>query len=111
MKRQDLQGNKIIPRPIYNCKEFKTEFKFRYTYLQDTFPDPDRIILSEVNTEDSSYIDQAKRVWDYDKTFRQFNEAENVREEDFVKKLKHMNERYYSALKQSLKKDVYKRQT
>ena len=104
MKRQDLQGNKIIPRPIYNCKKFKTEFKFRYTYLQDTFPDPDRIILSEVNTEDRSYIDQAKRVWDYDKTFRQFNEAENVREEDFVKKLKHMNGKYYSALKQSLKK-------
>ena len=104
MKRQDLQGNKIIPRPIYNCKKFKTEFKFRYTYLQDTFPDPDRIILSEVNTEDRSYIDQTKRVWDYDKTFRQFNEAENVREEDFVKKLKHMNGKYYSALKQSLKK-------
>lgn len=87
-----------------NYQVLRTEFKFRYTYLQDTFPDPDRIILSEVNTEDSSYIDQAKRVWDYDITFRQFNEAENVREEDFVKKLKHMNEKYYSALKQSLKK-------
>ena len=35
LKRQDNQGNRITPKPIYNTGE--TTLKFRYEYLNDEF--------------------------------------------------------------------------
>ena len=71
MKRQDLRRNRIRPTPIFNSEESGKRFLYRFEYLTDTFPDPDRIDLQEVNTEDRSHIDHQERVWDYNRSFEQ----------------------------------------
>lgn len=71
MKRQDLRRNRIRPTPIFNSEESGKRFLYRFEYLADTFPDPDRIDLQEVNTEDRSHIDYQERVWDYNRSFEQ----------------------------------------
>ena len=74
MKRRDLEGEKIVPHPIFNCDEFETTFKYRYMYLQDVMPNPSDINLDTINTEDRSHIKLSDCVWDYNLTFRQFDE-------------------------------------
>lgn len=71
MKRQDLERRRIRPTPIFNSEESGKRFLYRYEYLTDTFPNPDSVDLREVNTEDRSWIDHRKRVWDYNRSFDQ----------------------------------------
>lgn len=37
MKRTDLEGNDIRPRPIYNCAEDGTKLKFSYDPIFDSY--------------------------------------------------------------------------
>lgn len=102
-KRKDLKGKKIVANPIFNSEEFSTQFKYRYEYLLNSFPNPKQIILSEVNTEDRSNINEKNRVWDYALSFQQFRENE-IDEVVYPKTMKDMNPQIYAALKQSIKK-------
>ncbi len=87
MKRQDQERNRIVPYPIFNCDEFGTTMKYRYEYLSDSFPLPDTINLTEINTEDRSHINHTERVWNYDLTFQEFDrqKLEAVRVENHKK--------------------------
>lgn len=69
MKRRGLKGERIRPTPIFNSEASGKRFLYRYEYLSDTFPDPDKIDMRAVNTEDRSHIDHRERVWDYDRSF------------------------------------------
>lgn len=102
-KRKDLEGKKIVSNPIFNSAEFNTAFKYRYEYLLDSFPNPNEILLSEVNSEDRSFINERNKVWDYALTFCQFRE--NDRNETINgKTMRDINPQIYSALKQSIVK-------
>lgn len=37
LKRRDLKGNKIVPRPIFNNEKDGTSMKYRYEYLSSSF--------------------------------------------------------------------------
>ena len=102
-KRKDLEGKKIVSNPIFNSAEFNTAFKYRYEYLLDSFPNPNAVLLSEVNSEDRSFINERNKVWDYALTFCQFRE--NDRNETINgKAMRDINPQIYSALKQSIVK-------
>lgn len=102
-KRRDLKRNKIVANPIFNSEEFSTQFKYRYEYLLDSFPNPKEIVLNEVNPEDRSFINEKNRVWEYALSFQQF--AENEMDEIvYQKTMKDMNPQIYAALKQSIEK-------
>lgn len=76
MTRKDRKGNHIRPRPIFNCDEFNSRFKYRYEYLIDEFPNPTEIDFYDICTEDRTHINVEERVWDFDITFNHFQEAE-----------------------------------
>lgn len=84
IKRRDLKGRPIKPHPIFNSRENGQVFKYRYQYLTDTFPNPDEISLDEINTESRSHINHRQRIWDYETTFRHFEEAQNQREQEML---------------------------
>lgn len=100
-KRKDLEGKKIVSNPIFNSAEFNTAFKYRYEYLLDSFPNPNEILLSEVNSEDRSFVNERNKMWDYALTFRQFREN-NTNEIINGKTMRDVNPQIYSALKQSI---------
>ena len=100
-KRKDLEGKKIVSNPIFNSAEFNTAFKYRYEYLLDSFPNPNEILLTEVNSEDRSFINERNKVWDYALTFCQFREN-NTNEIINGKTMRDVNPQIYSALKQSI---------
>ena len=78
--RTDLKGNDVKPKPIFNSIKNGQRFKYRYQYLTD-IKNPEEVRLSEINTEDCSYINPKERVWDYHKTFAKFENALAVRNE------------------------------
>lgn len=102
-KRKDLVGKKIVSNPIFNSAEFNTAFKYRYEYLLDSFPNPNEILLTEVNSEDRSFINERNKVWDYALTFCQFRENDK-NETINGKTMRDINPKIYSALKQSIVK-------
>lgn len=65
MKREDLQGNRVEPTPIFNSEKSGKRLIYRYEYLTDTFPNPSDVDLEEINKEDRSYIRLKERVWDH----------------------------------------------
>lgn len=48
MKRIDLKGNSIRPRPIYNNDEDGTTLKYRHTYLSNVMKDPNTVPMHSV---------------------------------------------------------------
>lgn len=102
-KRKDLVGKKIVSNPIFNSAEFNTAFKYRYEYLLDSFPNPNEILLTEVNSEDRSFINERNKVWDYALTFCQFRENDK-NETINGKTMRDINPKIYSALKQAIVK-------
>lgn len=67
IKRRDLNNNKIRPFPIFNNIEDGTEFKYRYQYLLDDFPD-DKIYL-DIPMQTRDCIDLQSIVWNAEKGF------------------------------------------
>lgn len=56
IKRTDLKGNPIEAMPIFNLYENGNQMYYRYEYLDDIFPSPQNIALSELNTESREHI-------------------------------------------------------
>lgn len=75
MVREDLDGNKVRPRPIFNSIEKGNYFLYAYEYL-DTFPNPDTVDPKELIKEDRSYIDIEDRLWNVMTSFRMIEIAE-----------------------------------
>lgn len=76
MKRTDLDGSKIRPRPIFNSIESGKSLLFSYEYLTDTFPNPDTIDPMELINEDRSHINLEERLWDPMMSFNLIEMAE-----------------------------------
>lgn len=68
LKNRDLQGKKITNTPIYNNVEDGTDFKYRYQYMLDVFPDDK--IYTDIEIETRDHIDLGARVWDSEKSFQ-----------------------------------------
>lgn len=75
MKREDLKGNDVVPYPIFNSVETNTRLKYRYEYLQDSFPNAYEINLKEINHENRRYINPEERTWDFTISFKRYEEA------------------------------------
>lgn len=106
MKRRNRFGEKITPKPIFNCDRFGTTFKYRYMYMVDAFPNPENVNLDEVNHENRDYINPVVRVWDYNLTFKQFSDKERASIEPPQKRkrcLKDINRNNYKVLMDALK--------
>ena len=80
MHRKDLNGNDIREEPIFNSIETGTNFKYRYQYLTDTFPNPDTVPLDSVNPFSCADVDPQKLIWDsnlsFDSYFKKRQEPE-----------------------------------
>lgn len=63
MHRKDLNGNDIREEPIFNSIETGTNFKYRYQYLTDTFPNPDTVPLDSVNPFSCADVDPQKLIF------------------------------------------------
>lgn len=105
MKRKDNEGNDITPHPIFNSTETGTQFKYRYQYLQETFPDPDSIDLDSVITESRRGINVLERIWDYEISFERYEEKAN-NETVPVKKLKDCSDYIYNAVMNNLHEEL-----
>lgn len=68
MKRQDLKGGMIRPRPIFNSHETETAFKYRHQYLLKDFPD-DKCYM-DIPMETRDHICMEERVWDPEKSLQ-----------------------------------------
>lgn len=73
MHRKDRSGNDVIPYPIFNSIDTNTNLKYRYTYLTDSFPDPDQISLDTVNAFSREHIEPDKMVWDSKLSFMEYS--------------------------------------
>lgn len=67
MKRTDLDGNDIRPRPIYNCTEDGTKLKFSYDYLNGILEDPRTIRLSEIAPKTKEVPNIEDYIMDFNK--------------------------------------------
>lgn len=109
MKRTDLEGRSITPRPIFNSEESGKRFLFRYEYLTDTFPNPDEIDISDVNKEDRTHIKLQEIVWDYNLSFAllksKTEQAAKKETPETVDELEN-KEAILSVLKDVWKKDI-----
>lgn len=76
MKRVDLKGKKIKPRPIFNQIETKTTYPYRYTYMKDFFPSNKTV--AEVTTESRVHINLKERVFDWKNHMEHLNENSGV---------------------------------
>lgn len=62
IKRTDLKGNPIEAMPIFNLYEDGNQMYYRYEYLDDIFPSPQNIALSEINKESREHIVLANHI-------------------------------------------------
>lgn len=71
MKRTDLNGKKVKPRPIFNNIESGTSFKYRYEYLADDFPNAEEIDFKDlpIIKKDFDNMDMENIVYDFNISF------------------------------------------
>ena len=103
MKRTDLEGNDIRPRPIYNCAEYGTKLKFSYDYLQGILEDPRSIRLSEIAPKTKEISNIEEYIMDFDKVMKRLEEnvpAPKKRKKELpkVKTLASLSQRHYALL-------------
>ena len=103
MKRTDLEGNDIRPRPIYNCAEDGTKLKFSYDYLQGILEDPRSIRLSEIAPKTKEMSNIEEYIMDFDKVMKRLEEnvpAPKKRKKELpkVKTLASLSQRHYALL-------------
>lgn len=104
--RTDLKGNDVKPKPIFNSIKNGQRFKYRYQYLTD-IKNPEEVRLSEINTEDCSYINPKERVWDYHKTFAKFENAlAATGNGGDSSKIRDLPEKKHKSLNKALKKSL-----
>ena len=65
MKRRDNKNKHIIPYPIFNGIENGRRLKYRYEYLEKSFPSPKTINLQDILDESRENINLKDRVLDY----------------------------------------------
>lgn len=78
MKRFDLKGNKIRPRPIFNNDETGTALKYRYSYLQDIMLNPDSIRLSDIAPPTVEIENIQDYILDYKKVMKSFEKEKTL---------------------------------
>lgn len=97
-KRQDLKGNKIKPRPIFNSVENGRYLWYAYEYFpREKFKHPNEVNFLEVCTESRKHIEPENRIWDIEKSFVMFE-----RKKTELKCLKNIQR--YEELEQLLQK-------
>lgn len=75
MKRTDLAGNKVKPRPIFNNIESGTSFLYRYEYLIDDFPNAKDVDFNDLPIDKYNFkeIDMEEKVYDYNISFCKYS--------------------------------------
>ena len=74
MKRRDLNGKPIRPRPIFDTGP--TRMKYRYTYMLDDFPDAKKIDIRDLVPQNRPDINLKESVWNPDITFKRLKEEQ-----------------------------------
>jgi len=69
MKRRDIHGNKIKPRPIFNSIESGRDLKYSYEYFPDKYKNANEVNLMEICTESRGHIAYKEIVWDINRSF------------------------------------------
>lgn len=71
MKRTDLSGKKVKPRPILNNIESGTSFKYRYEYLIDDFPNAQDVDFNDlpIIKKDFDKLDMESIIYDFNISF------------------------------------------
>lgn len=69
MYRKDLDGNKIIPRPIFNSEEEGRAFLYRYEYLTGYFPDADTVSEADLDLPKIKAVAADEMMYDYERSF------------------------------------------
>ena len=74
MKRRDLNGKPIRPRPIFDTGP--TRMKYRYTYMLDDFPIAKKIDIRDLVPQNRPDINLREIVWNPDITFKRLKEEQ-----------------------------------
>ncbi len=85
MKTTDNSGKEIYMSPIFNSIENGKQMKFRYQYLEDYFASPDKLLLSEINTESREHIKLKNRRWNYGTSFEFMKKDDDMEKNICVK--------------------------
>lgn len=73
MKRTDLQGRKVTPRPIANLEEEGRAYRYRYEYLQDTFPNPEDVDLTDLRLSRINPVSESEYIFRYEEQLEYYN--------------------------------------
>lgn len=88
MKRFDLKGNKIRPRPIFNAEATGMALKYRHAYLQDIMPDPENIRLSDIAPPTIPIQNLQEYILDYKKAMKRFETDKTMEDLDKMNYIK-----------------------
>ena len=69
MYRRDLNGNKVIPRPIFNSEKEGRAYLYRYQYLQDYFPDAESVSEESLHLPTIQSVPADQMMYDYNISF------------------------------------------
>ncbi len=100
MKREDLKGNNVRPRPIYNCAEDGTQLKYSYDYLKGILDDPREIQLSKIAPKTKEIANIEDYIIDFDNIMRRLkaNNQPPKKEKKRIKNLGTLEKRKYTLL-------------
>ncbi len=102
MKRRDLNGNPIRPRPIFDTGP--TRMKYRYTYMLDDFPDARKIDIRDRFPQNRPNINLKEIIWNRMLTFKKTqrrttgNISDKIRIRDLQDAKINMIQRLYQSL-------------
>lgn len=113
MKRHDLTGQPVIPAPIFNSFKTGTNFKYRYEYLSEDFPNPDDINFNDLGIEVHNFDEQDLEdcVYDYNISFckydylyllKKIKQGEELDEDEMETYLKYQKQFQYDTQISSL---------
>lgn len=86
-KRQDLAGEKIKPRPIFNSVENGHYFWYAYEFFpKEKYKNPNEVDFLEICKESREMIEPKERIWNIQKSFEMMQQQERT-----IRKLKHID--------------------
>ena len=103
MKRRNLKGEKIRPMPIYNSADAGMDFKARWKYMLDLFPQGKTIADADVPNYKDEDINMEDYMWDWRRVLKLLGNDVDTKETTVPQKEKEKVEAYQSITYGELK--------